>query len=356
MSKLKFLGFLSLILKSNRGSLAIEGDNEAVNTDYSDVEAVFDSLGTEDADSSAEDDATDGVTVENSDSDEQAEGNSEEMSLEDKLNGFEVEKAEGEANVLDLINQLGISRKGMPVEIESEDQLKELVSKGVDYTQKTQELADLRKEYEVELESREAELAKREDDLKTLEGAQNDGAVENQIFGQILDSLKTHDPDIFEWIQGKYQQGMSQYKMYSDNPVVNNLRNEIEQLKGLQKETEATQQGEDYSDIQKDWETGVSQVSSEMGAKLRSLGVKVDWNKIAETWSQGDLGVKEAVFSVYGEKISQAMEAKNKLLKTKQASQQRRGPNKDFNQEVKNENKSGSDESYVDWINRHLDN
>ena len=345
MNKLNFLRFLILTLKSQRGSI---GEEEISETDYSDVASIYESLSMDDTSSKNEDADTEVGALDESSS-EQPEEDSE-LTLEQKLEKFELEKSEGdEPDFLSSINQLGITRKGMPIEIESEDQLKELISKGVDYTQKTQELADLRKSYEVELEEREAALSQRESEIESRSGIDSDDKLQNQIFGGILERMKVNDPDTFELIQQEYSQGLNQYKMYSDNPVVNSLKKEIDQLKGLATTMQTTKQSEEFSEIQAEWDTGVKEVSTVMGAKLRGLGIKPDWNSVAKIWSQGEMTVKEALFSAYGEKISSAMEAKDKLNKTKLASQTRRGPEKSFSQEASGKEDSSGD-NYVNWL------
>lgn len=261
--------------------------------------------------------------------DGQAEEQPSELSLEDQLDSVETGEDAPTGDILSMVNELGLIRDGLPVEYQSIDDIKEHLQKGFDYTAKTQELSEMRKQAEQELsqerEAFETERQQFEDQRNQLQGVIN----ENDIMAEILSELQASDPDIFEEIASSFQKRMNLYSKQFNNPQVKALESKIGELEkslgSKQEEDAAAKNGE----IVKAWEQGLSEVQTAYAPKLKTLGVKPNWSEVQKVWqadASGNMTVKQAMLAVHGEDISKALEAKAKLAATKAKSSTRKGP------------------------------
>lgn len=251
-----------------------------------------------------------------------------ELSLEEQLSALEggEESKDGQATgaILDLANQLGIMRNGLPVEFENEAQIKEVLSKGFDYTQKTQELAEQRRQFQEEsqsilkeAESKAMQMREEADQLKSKYEAE---IVENQLIADVIEELKTTDPDIFEELVSRFNKRQRDYNAYQNHPAYKQLGDKFSEVEKRLNEISSTKTNEEYQGIKAEWETGLSEIQKEYGLKFKQLGIKPDYAQIQKHWASdvtGKMSPKQALFAVHGDQISKALEAKARLSQKK---------------------------------------
>ena len=144
----------------------------------------------------------------------------------------------------------------------------------------------------------------------------------------ILKVIQNEDPDIVDRIEQEYNARMGMYQQSINNPVVNELKGEVTQLRSMLEGKTKEQQSEENSKIVKEWESGLGEVQSQYATKLRHLGVKPNWEQVQKVWVDGagsNMSVKQALFAVHGDEMSKALESKQKLVETKAKSNLRTG-------------------------------
>lgn len=289
-------------------------------------DANLDSLGAdENAEMSTEQPAEDST---NDDSD------NNDSSLADQLANFETQD-ESTGDLISMINELGIVRNGLPVEFDNVDTVKELISKGNDYTQKTKELAKQREEQEATFKEREQEIQTKLQEVEQYKESVNERLIENHVMEMVLNEIKTNDPDVFNEIASLYQRTHGLLNAQQNNPVFKQFENKISQLENSLKQTGEQQHNQQLDNTLEQWNSGLSEVQNSYGKKLRSLGVKPNWSKVKETWqndSSNSMSVEAALLATHGAEIQKALEAQSKLAKTKAQSQTRQGPQNNINQ------------------------
>lgn len=244
----------------------------------------------------------------------------EEIDPREILNQVGQEQADPEAfkATLEQINALGAIHNGLPVKIDSPDQLKEIIQKGFDYTKKTMAHAEEVRLKTEEFTQKELKFKEKEQALAQKEQEIQEVVNDNNIITSLLTKWQTQDPDLFAYIQSAYVNELNQYKM--QQPVLakyegqfNELKNEIAQLKG-------GKQAEELSTIRQSWEKELGDVQTKTAASLSKLGVKIDWEKVKGVWSAdatGKMGVEDALYAAFGKDIAKAYQSNQKLLATK---------------------------------------
>lgn len=250
-------------------------------------------------------------------------------SLEDRLNSFESETpSAGEGSeLLSQVNDLGFIRNEMPFEIESVDQLKELVQLGFNAQKTTQEVANERKQFEQEFSERENEFTERMGQLQAKEQEFQEKLYEHQIFQQLLAQVQQYDPDFFNQLDSMYNSQMGAFRTSMNNPLMNQMKQQVSQLESQLKGFAGQQKEQQVDTIKQQWTQGLEQTQKEFGSKLRQLGVKADWNKVKAYWqndSSNSMSVKDALLAVHGDAIMRALESQTKNQATKLASERRR--------------------------------
>lgn len=255
-------------------------------------------------------------------------------SLEDQLKAFNGESEDqppsdenGEeqaSKILDLVSDLGILRKGLPVEIENEEQLKELISKGYDYTVKTQEASA---ELEQGREQLQSEIAQANEQIESKmaeadEILQNNQQMvtNNQVITDVVAELQASDPDLFEELDRRFTEKLNAYNAYQHNPAYQKLTQQNSELSERLNAIEGGNETKEYENIRSEWESGYADVSKELGNQLKTIGIKADWKTIHNKWKadeSGTMTVKEALFAVHGDKITNALQAKARLASKK---------------------------------------
>lgn len=357
-----FLHFLNLIVGNQQGNIG--GEVEATDYDMSKY----------DVDDSSESDQNSGNNDDNSSQSQDQDNNDQNNSIEDQLKAFnanpekganEEENAEndqnGSTNLLDMVNNLGMIRDSLPLEMSSENEIKEAIMKGMDYTVKTQELAKEREETEAQLSEQVTAHEQAIQEFETEKEKFSEDIHAGKIFGEILEQVKDQYPEVFQEIQGEFQRNMSLYQNSINNPVINAQNQRMKALEDKlsgQDETALNQQAET---IKADWEKGLGEAQKEFGSKLKSLGITPKWSDVQKAWqadTSKSMTVQAALFSVYGPAITKGLESQKRLADTRAKSSQRNGGS--FN----NSNGQGKDtrqapkfrtEEYSDSINAIAD-
>jgi len=246
-----------------------------------------------------------------------------EMSAKDILEQVgKEEPQEASPELLAQINALGAIHNGMPISVNSPDQLKELLQKGFDYTKKTMAHAEEVRVKQEEFSKLENQFKEKETALAQKEQQLEQTVYTNQILGSIVAKIQAEDPELFEHLDRLYRNEEDSYNKQMPfkkqfEGEVNNLRQEIQGLKGQK-------QQEELSSIKQSWEKDLSEVQSKQAAALVKLGVKPDWEKVKQAWTAdvtNKMTVEEALYAVHGKEIMKANESYQKMLATKAKTQ-----------------------------------
>jgi cell fate (sporulation/competence/biofilm development) regulator YlbF (YheA/YmcA/DUF963 family) len=272
----------------------------------------------------SEDAGTDSVSTEVSEVEGQSLANPEETTEEldprEILNKVSQEQSNPEAfkQTLEQINALGAIHNGLPVKIDSQEQLKEIIQKGFDYTKKTMSHAEEVKAKTEEFAKIEASFKEKEQALAQKEQEIESVVNDNNIITSLLTKWQTQDPELFAHIQNAYIAEMNQYKMHQ--PALAKYDGEFKKLQEEIKQLKGGKQAEELASIRQGWEKGLGDVQARTAGSLSKLGVKIDWEKVKNVWSAdatGKMEVEDALYAAYGKEIAKANQSYQKLLATK---------------------------------------
>lgn len=252
---------------------------------------------------------------------------SDEQRAADILNGkIEVApKPEIDQALLEKINGIGAIHNGLPIKVDSPDQLKELLQKGFDYTKKTMahsEEVKLKQEEFAKVENsfkeREAVYAQKEQELHSV-------SFQNQIVNSMVDKWQTSDPELYEYIQKAFQNEISEFNKSA--PLIAQYENKFKQFEDKFAQLEQGKQKEELGSIKQSWEKGLSELQTQKGARLKELGVVPNWEKVKEVWgadATGNMTHEQALLAVHGADMIKAAESQLKSLQTKNKVQSQR--------------------------------
>lgn len=251
-------------------------------------------------------------------------GEAKELSPEEILKQVSQQKESPEqfAEILKGVNSLGMIRNGLPISVDSPDQLKELIQKGFDYTQKTMEHAELVKSKTEEFQQKEAQFKEREAQFAQKEQEQQDVLYQNQLLTSVLKKINSEDPELFAHLDALYSQEENSY--HANRPMQAKFEGEINQLKNELKLIQGSKHSEELGQIKQGWEKELSEVQSRLAGPLAQLGVKGDWKKVQDVWEKdptNKMSVEQAFYAVHGKDVASAYESQKKLLETKTKTQ-----------------------------------
>lgn len=245
---------------------------------------------------------------------------SEEQRALDILNGKVAEESKPEVNqaLIDQINAIGAIHNGLPIKVDSPDQLKELLQKGFDYTKKTMahaEEARLKQEEFAKIESsfkeREAAYAQKEQELHSV-------SFQNQIVNSMVDKWQTSDPELYAYIQKAFQDEINEFN--KQQPIIAQYEGKFKQLEDRFAQIEQGKQKEQLGSIKESWEKGLSELQTLRGPKLKELGIVPNWDKVKEIWSAdatGNMTHEQALLAVHGSDMIKMAESKLKTIQSK---------------------------------------
>jgi len=236
----------------------------------------------------------------------------------------EKEAPEQFAELLKGVNSLGLIRNGLPINIETKEQLSELVQKGFDYTQKTMEHAEIVKAKDAEFTQKEAHFKGLEAQYAQKEQEFSTVIQSNQIMGSIVERLQSEDPELFAHLDKLYlhEESVIQKQNSYKSEVQNELKSRDERINSLAQKIDSKEKTE----VKQGFEKELSEVQTRLAAPLQKLGVKVDWDKVKQSWSadvSNTLSVEQAMYAAYGKEIAAANESHKKLLTTKAKAQEK---------------------------------
>jgi hypothetical protein len=249
--------------------------------------------------------------------------------LDEQLKGLELEpSSEDGSSFLDQINGLNIIRNGLPHTFDDADSIKEYLSKGLDYTLKTQEHADTVKAFQEESDAAKAQIETERQEFEAQRDGLANGINEHRVLTQMFADLSKTDPELFEVLDNQFMNQMNMYEQQNNNPVVNELNTQLSEMRQEFDSFKGQREEQENESIRKGWDTGLAQVQTEYGPKFKAIGVKPDWAKVQNAWSSdstGKMDVKSALFAVHGEQITKGLESRKKLAETKNKSDLRMG-------------------------------
>lgn len=254
---------------------------------------------------------------------EQADEN-QELSPEEILKQVADQKESPEqfAELLKGVNSLGMVRNGLPVNVDSPEQLKELIQKGFDYTQKTMEHAEVVKAKEAEFAQKEAQFKELEQSYAQKEQEIQEVLTTQQIMSSVLAKMQKEDPELFAHLDALYSG--EERLIQAHVPIQKKFEGEIKQLKDQIQNIHGEKQKQELGQIKQGWEKELSEVQGKHAASLGKLGVKVDWKKVEEAWqadASNTMSVEQALYAVHGKDIVAANESHKKLLETRNKTQ-----------------------------------
>jgi hypothetical protein len=256
-----------------------------------------------------------------SEQDSQEAGENKELSAEEILR--ETEEGEKEnpeqfADLLKMVNGLGAIHHGAPIQVDSPEKLKQLLEMGAGFYQKTEAHANEVKAKEAEFQQKETAFKEREQAIVQQEQQIQQEVYLNQIMADLLQDIKTEDPELFAHIDALFIKKERAYE--AQRPLQKQFEGKFNALQDEIKTLKTQKVGEENQSIQQNWEKELSQVQTTHAAKLAKLGVKPDWKKVEETWAAdatGKMTVEQAMLAVHGQDILKAHESQKKLLETK---------------------------------------
>jgi hypothetical protein len=244
-----------------------------------------------------------------------------ELSTEDILNQVSKPEENPKANeeILNAINSLGAIHNGLPVKIDSVDQLKEIVQKGFDYTKKTMAHAEAEKAFTDQKAQFESEYKAKEENLVQYEAQLAETINENKTAEAVLRDMQSSDPELFNEFKIRFEAELRRQEQAM--PYMKQFEN---QFQGLQKEINSLKSNkvkEELGSIKNSWESDLTTTQTKYAPMLTKLGVKADWDKVKNIWASdasGKMTVEQALHAAHGADFNKAFTSHKKLLETKQ--------------------------------------
>jgi hypothetical protein len=284
------------------------------------IQAAADEIIAEgDSQSSSTEDSSQSAGQSSQDSQNAAENT--ELSAEDILNQVGEQKEgnpEQFADLLKAVEGLGAVHHGAPIKVDTPEKLKQLLEMGAGFYQKTEAHANELKAKEAEFLQKETAFTEREQSIAQKEQAFEKGQQFNNLMMDLIEDLAKSDPELFEHIDGLYQQREKAF--HAQFPLQQKYDARFAELDNKFKSIEQQKQSEELKGIKQTWEKDLSEVQTKVAASLSKLGVAPDWNKVKEAWTSdasGKMTVEQALYATYGADIQKAHQSQLKLLETK---------------------------------------
>lgn len=297
---MNFFKFFLYVLGNQKGNLNLNND----------IEAMLEDVNLEEGTDESE---------ESTDETQLGEGGQpeEELSLEDQFEKVESENVD-QSKLLELVNSLGIIRKGLPVEFEDIDKIKEVLGQGFDYTQKTMELAESRKTFEAEMTQIKSSFEKERQAFEEERAGHKEVLTNYPVLTAMLGDIQANDPELFAELDQYFLKASS--SIGATNPIISEMDQRFKKLEEKLEGASRKDQEKELESIRTSWEKELTETQTALGPKLRTLGIRPDWAKVKEIWSadkSNQMTVKSALFAAHGDKIQAALESRANLAQTK---------------------------------------
>ncbi len=275
------------------------------------------------SDSGTEAEATQVSTTEGQSQDSKETVVDKEMSPQDILKQVSEEKpSDIDPALLEQLNALGFSRKGVGLKVESAAQIKELIQKGFDYTEKTMSHAQEEKLKSEKFAKLDAEYKQREEQYVQKEQKLEKTVFENNIMENLLVKWQKSDPELVKYIAEQYQGAVREFEQ--QKPLIAKYEGQFKELNDRFSALEKGKQQEELGSIKQTWEKGLNDTQTQYAAPLAKLGIAPDWDKVQKAWaadSTNKMTVEDALYAVHGKDIAAANKSYQNLLATKNKAQ-----------------------------------
>lgn len=242
-----------------------------------------------------------------------------ELSPEEILNQLGKEEAPPvDPKLLDMINGLGMVHKGLPFKVDSPEQLKEIMQKGFDYTQKTMAHAEEVRMKTEEFAAKEAQFKELESQYAVKEQEIQNQVTINNVINGLVDKWETDDPELHAYILKAAQKELGEQTKV--NPTIAKYEQKFNELNERLGAFEKGNQSKELTAVKESWEKDLSEVQTKYASSLKKLGVAPDWEKVKAAWtadSTNKMTVEQALYAAHGADIAKANESYQKLLETK---------------------------------------
>ena len=219
---------------------------------------------------------------------------------------------------IEQLNALGFVRNGNPFKVESAAQIKELIQKGFDYTEKTMAHANEAKLKQEEYAKRDSEYQQREQSFVQKEQQLEKTVFENNIMENLLLKWQKSDPDLVKYIAQEYQNSVREFEQ--QKPLIAKYEGQFKELNDRIGQFEKGKQQEELGSIKQTWEKGLNDAQAQYAAPLAKLGVTPNWDKVKEVWaadSTNKMTVEGALYAIHGKDIAAANKSYQNLLASK---------------------------------------
>jgi len=313
------------------------GDAGAGERGATDFEAIMDKYPADDspADNDSKDDNVSNIADKQNKDDKDGDTP---PTLEEELENFEVKDT---GNLLEAVKELGLQDKeGNALEFKNADEIKELINKGLEGNQGTQDLDSQRQAMEKEFSDKETKFQADMETFEKQKGEIGETLQEYQVFSRVLNQLQKSDPEVYNDLAEAFSRETDALVESQNNPLVTNLTTQVNNLTEIIKDLKSGNEQTENTEIVKEWDNGLAEIQKAYGGKLSSLKVVPNYEDVKKMWASNadkSMTPKQAFFAVHGEQIKKALESKNKTDKTKKESDARLGKHHKINRDLKPE-------------------
>jgi hypothetical protein len=242
------------------------------------------------------------------------------LSAEDVLNGKvgEVTPPVVDAALLESVNKLGAIHNGMPIKVDTPEQLKEILQKGFDYTKKTMTLAEEGKVKQEEWAEKENSFKERDATYAQKEQGLQEVSFQNNIVNSMVDKWKTSDPELYNYIQAQFQSEIAEFQ--KSQPIIAQYENRFKQLDEKLSQFEQGKQQETLGSIKQSWEKELGELQTARAPRLKELGIVPNWDKVKEVYAadaSNTMTAEKALLAVHGADMIKMAESQIKALQAK---------------------------------------
>jgi hypothetical protein len=213
----------------------------------------------------------------------------------------ETEESESDDDFLEL------ERNGEKTKVSRAD-AKKLAQMGLDYTQKTQALAEEKRSFQAEFEKTKKFIDDASEKYNEKFQELREVRESKDKWDFVLESIKANDSGLYNAIAQKYGEVIRQYS----NPIVDRR---IEQLEAKISELESTGKEKVQQASEGQFVSAVNGFAAKIGPSVSKLGLEVSWEQVAQVAGGNSANIESAFYMIYGSKISSLYESKVKLEK-----------------------------------------
>jgi len=187
------------------------------------------------------------------------------------------------------------------------DETVKLAQMGLDYTKKTQALAQDKKNFMQEVQMQQEELQAKQAQLQQVED-------EYQHLDFFISNLQQTDPELFSQFAQKFQQSKAQ----NENPMIKEfMRKQEEKFNQLAKPL----MEKDVMSLKQQLDSEIAQAKEGTGKEYEDLGIMLDWEAIRQGWADSNDSIEQVIDRLYGSKYRQMSKTKKSLASEQKKAQ-----------------------------------